>query len=58
MTYARGDHVHPTDETRASTAVATTTVNGLMSASDKVKLDGLQNVTYSLSGNTLTITQN
>lgn len=39
--YARGDHRHPTDTTRASTAVATQTSNGLMSAADKTKLDGL-----------------
>ena len=67
--YARGDHVHPTDTSRASasdltshvgdstahvtaaerttwnakasTATATTSTNGLMSASDKSKLDGI-----------------
>ena len=39
--FARGDHVHPTDTTRASTAVATTDSNGLMSANDKSKLEGI-----------------
>lgn len=33
--YAKADHVHPTDTSRASTAVATTSSNGLMSAADK-----------------------
>lgn len=37
--YARADHVHPTDTTRASTAVATTSANGLMSKTDKSNLD-------------------
>lgn len=36
---ARGNHVHPTDTSRASTAVATTAVDGLMAAADKAKLD-------------------
>lgn len=68
--YARGDHVHPTDTSRASasdltshtsdstahvtaaerttwnakasTTTATTSANGLMSASDKSKLDGIE----------------
>ena len=40
--YAAGDHVHPTDTSRASTAVATTSANGLMSSSDKTKLDGIE----------------
>lgn len=39
--YAPIDHRHPTDTTRASTSVATQSANGLMSASDKIKLDGL-----------------
>lgn len=39
--YARQDHRHPTDTSRASTAVATTSANGLMSAADKTKLDGI-----------------
>lgn len=39
--FARGDHVHPTDTSRASTAVATTSANGLMSSTDKSKLDGI-----------------
>lgn len=42
-TYADALHRHPTDTTRASTAVATPTSNGLMSAADKTKLDGLGN---------------
>ena len=37
--YAREDHRHPTDTSRASTAVATTSANGLLSAADKAKLD-------------------
>ena len=40
-TYSRSDHVHPTDTSRASTAVATTSANGLMSSSDKTKLNGI-----------------
>lgn len=40
-TYARGDHRHPTDTSRASTATATTSANGLMSSSDKTKLNGI-----------------
>lgn len=39
--YARADHVHPTDTSRASTSVATSISAGLMSASDKSKLDGI-----------------
>lgn len=39
--YAREDHVHPTDTSRASTATATTASDGLMSSSDKSKLDGI-----------------
>lgn len=39
--YARGDHKHPTDTTRASTAIATQSSNGLMSSADKIKLDGM-----------------
>ena len=39
--YARQDHRHPIDTSRASTAVATTSANGLMSATDKAKLDGI-----------------
>ena len=41
-TYARSDHTHPTDTSRASTAVATTSTNGLMSSLDKTKLDGIE----------------
>lgn len=69
-TYARSDHKHPTDTSRASTAVATTSTNGLMSSLDKTKLDGIEtgaevneidtikagsNVTVSKSGKTVTI---
>ena len=39
--YSRADHVHPTDKSRASTDVATTSANGLMSSTDKSKLDGI-----------------
>jgi hypothetical protein len=38
---ARGDHVHPIDTSRASTDAATASAAGLMSATDKVKLDGI-----------------
>lgn len=41
-TYARSDHKHPTDTSRASTDVATTSANGLMSSSDKTKLNGVE----------------
>jgi hypothetical protein len=40
-TVARADHVHPIDTSRASTVVATTGTNGLMSSTDKTKLDGI-----------------
>jgi len=40
-TFAKADHVHPTDTSRASTDVATQSANGLMSSSDKTKLDGI-----------------
>ncbi|MCL2556926.1 MAG: hypothetical protein FWE09_00445 [Treponema sp.] len=39
--YARGDHRHPVDTSRASTSAATESTAGLMSAADKVKLDGV-----------------
>lgn len=39
--YARADHVHPTDTSRASNTIATTSLPGLMSANDKQKLDGI-----------------
>lgn len=38
---ARADHVHPVDTSRASTAVATQSANGLLSSTDKTKLDGI-----------------
>lgn len=43
--YARADHIHPTDTSRASTAVATASSNGLMSSTDKSRLDSLYNNT-------------
>lgn len=39
--YARADHTHPTDTSRASTAVATVSSKGLMSSTDKSRLDSL-----------------
>ena len=39
--YARADHVHPTDTSRASNSIATTEYPGLMSANDKTKLDNM-----------------
>jgi len=39
--YSRQDHVHASDTSRASTSVATTGANGLMSSTDKTKLDGV-----------------
>lgn len=40
-TFARADHVHPTDTTRASTALATKTNHGLLSKEDKTIIDEL-----------------
>ena len=40
--FARSDHVHPTDTSRASTDTATSSKNGLMSKEDKSKLDGVE----------------
>lgn len=45
---ARIDHVHPIDTSRASTALATTSSNGLMSSTDKTKLDGLTSITLGI----------
>lgn len=56
-TYSRSDHVHPTDESRASTATATTSANGLMSATDKTKLDGLPEDSVRYGSQTLTDAQ-
>ncbi|MBR0272350.1 MAG: hypothetical protein IJQ68_10265, partial [Methanobrevibacter sp.] len=65
-TFARGDHVHPTDTSRASTAAVTQSANGLMSKEDKTKLDKSMSIsagnvggttsayTVSLTGVTLT----
>ena len=39
--FARQDHIHPTDTNRASTSIATTGANGLMSSTDKTKLDSV-----------------
>ena len=39
--FAKADHIHPTDTSRASTSTATTSANGLMSSTDKTKLDGI-----------------
>lgn len=39
--YARADHVHPTDTSRASNSIATNEYPGLMSANDKAKLDNM-----------------
>ena len=39
--YARADHTHPTDTSRASNSPATRASAGLMSASDKIKLDNI-----------------
>ena len=39
--YARADHTHPTDTSRASNSSATSASAGLMSASDKIKLDSI-----------------
>lgn len=44
--YARADHVHPTDTSRASNSVATTLAPGLMSATDKTKLDNIDLTQY------------
>lgn len=41
-TFARADHIHPTDTSRASTSVATDSSNGLMSKDDKAKLDAIE----------------
>ena len=40
-TFARSDHVHPTDTSRASTALASTSENGLLSKEDKAIIDAL-----------------
>ncbi len=44
--YARADHTHPIDTSRASTSSATRVSAGLMSASDKTKLDGINLSNY------------
>jgi hypothetical protein len=43
--YARADHIHPSDTSRASTVIATTSANGLMSSMDKNKLDSMPKIT-------------
>lgn len=40
----------PAGQNATTTAVATTTTNGLMSKADKIKLDGLSNVTFEKVG--------
>ncbi|MDT2597837.1 collagen-like triple helix repeat-containing protein [Enterococcus dongliensis] len=40
----------PAGQNATTTAVATTTTNGLMSKTDKIKLDGLSNVTFEKVG--------
>lgn len=47
--YARADHVHPTDTSRASNSIATKSLPGLMSANDKTKLDGIDLSQYPTS---------
>jgi len=47
--YARADHIHPTDTSRASNSIATTSLPGLMSANDKSKLDGIDLSQYPTS---------
>ena len=44
--YARADHVHPTDTSRASNSIATNLTPGLMSATDKNKLDNMDLSNY------------
>ena len=46
----RADHVHPSDSTKADNTLATTSADGLMSSTDKTKLDGAAE----LSGATFT----
>lgn len=60
-TFAKADHVHPTDTSRASTATASASANGLMSKEDKAKMDksmvvGQANVGGTTSAYTATIT--
>lgn len=56
-TSARADHVHGSDTSKAGTAVATVSVNGLMAATDKTKLDGVATgATANIVNNTLTST--
>lgn len=40
----------PAGQNATTTAVATSTANGLMSKEDKVKLDGLNNITFEKVG--------
>ena len=59
--YAREDHRHPTDTSRASTAVVTANANGLMSSTDKSRFDksmavGQANAAGTTSAYTATIT--
>lgn len=49
---AKADHVHPIDTSRAGTAVATASANGLMSKTDKSKLDSTPTITISATAPT------
>lgn len=40
-TFARADHVHPTDTSRAPNTLATSTSNGLMSSADKITISNI-----------------
>lgn len=56
-TFARADHIHPTDTSRASTATATQSANGLLSSSDKQKIDKSMSVGFAtLAGTTSAFT--
>ena len=48
-TFARADHVHPTDTTRASNTVATIGNPGLMSAQQVIDLEALKNIVQSIN---------
>lgn len=54
-TFARADHIHPTDTSRASTATATTAENGLMSKQDKAIVDGISS-TYATKAELTNVT--
>ena len=59
--FARADHIHPTDTSRASTDAVTQSANGLMTSADKQKIDksmvvGSANTSGTTSAYTATIT--